>query len=127
MEDLARNGKAKSLGLSFFNLAQLEEVMASCRICPKVIEIMITDEYFHYDIVEYCKKNGLVVMAGVDHEFLNNMAVMELSKIYNKSPAQIALRWLYQRGLVPQIYHDLPDTTDNLIKVNFFSLFLFVS
>jgi len=64
--------------------------------------------YVQRDIVNYCKDHRIIVEAWsplirgkLDHPLL-----LKLADRYNKTPAQIVLRWSIQQGFIP-----LPKTT----------------
>jgi len=116
MEDLVRLGKIRSLGVSNFNLNQLQYVMANCTIKPVNLQVEITPYLTNEKLVKYCHEHDIVVTAyapigGGKEEpegkrppdvpyLLENETIVKIAKRYNRTPAQVCLRWGIQRGLV---------------------------
>jgi len=106
MEDMMDAGKIKALGLSNFLPHHLDHIMEHCRIKPVVNQLELHVGYSQEAAVAYTKAAGIQVQAwspfarGVLEE---NVVVQRLSAKYGKSPAQICLRFLYQKGIMPLI------------------------
>lgn len=63
MEDLVKEGKVKNIGVSNFNIKQLQDILDSCEIKPVTNQIEV-HPYFQNDaLVEFCQKNGILVTA----------------------------------------------------------------
>ncbi|KAJ3566530.1 hypothetical protein NP233_g6947 [Leucocoprinus birnbaumii] len=96
-------GKAKDIGVSNFNVNHMEEFKAAGLELPVVDQVELHPLDQQRPIVEWCKKHNIVVEAycplirgGFDIPVLQ-----ELSRKYDKQPAQILVRWSLQRGFVP--------------------------
>jgi diketogulonate reductase-like aldo/keto reductase len=63
LEELCREGKCKSIGVSNFNIPQLKEVLANCEIKPVNNQIEIHPYLQNEKLVEFCQKNEIVVSA----------------------------------------------------------------
>ena len=63
MEDLVAEGKVKSIGVSNFNISQLEDVLKNCKIKPAVNQIELHPYLQNDELVEFCQKNDIVVTA----------------------------------------------------------------
>ncbi|QMW33568.1 hypothetical protein G4B84_009034 [Aspergillus flavus NRRL3357] len=101
-------GKTKSIGVSNYGIHHLDELEeyiqqgGGGRI--DVGQYEIHPWCAREDIVEWLQKRNIVVEAysPLAHGTRMGEAVLrELGKKYNKSPAQIMIRWCLQRGLVP--------------------------
>ena len=114
MEELVATGKTKSIGLSNFNVEQVRDILNSCKIRPVCNQFEVHPLCQMNELVEFCQKNEIVVVAyapmGAPDRFwgkpgdpvlLEQPQLVELAKRKNKSTAQIILRWLVQRGIVP--------------------------
>ena len=112
MGALAQEGKIRSIGISNYNIQQMEEIIEKSGIVPSVNQVPISPfkvqtRFFkikHYkDLINYCNKKGIIVEAyspltrGIQ---LENETLQQISNKYNKSSAQILLRWGIQKGLV---------------------------
>jgi diketogulonate reductase-like aldo/keto reductase len=112
MHQLASEGVIKSIGVSNYNIDQLKELIDETGIVPSVNQVPISPfsvqtRFFHIshniELIEYCQDNDIVVQAyspltrGAE---LNNPSLLKLAEEYNKTPAQVLLRWGIQKGLV---------------------------
>ncbi|XP_021353539.1 alcohol dehydrogenase [NADP(+)] A-like isoform X2 [Mizuhopecten yessoensis] len=118
MEKLVDEGKAKSIGVSNFNVAQVERIMKCARIKPVVNQVEC-HAYFPQNKLEAAmKKHNIAIMAyspigspgsaaftTIPGEaplpvLLKDPVVAGLATKYKKSPAQILIRNLLQRNLI---------------------------
>ena len=118
MEKLYKEGKIRAIGVSNFLVHHLEELMSNCEIEPMVNQIEFHPGHNQKETVEFCKKHEIVVEAwsplgrGV---ILENEFLSEIAKRYNKTIAQICIRWIIQQDIVA-----LPKSvTQKRIKSNF--------
>ena len=105
MEELYEAGKIKAIGLSNFDPDQLAELMGYAKIKP-VINQIETHVFFQEHIsYEDLKKNGVQMeawspFAAGRNNIFSNEILAAIGKKYNKSIAQVCLRWHFQRGVV---------------------------
>ena len=113
MEDLVRKGLVKTIGLSNFNIDQIEDIIKISRVPISVLQIE-NHLYLTQDkLVEFAHKNNIVVTAysplgspdrpwGTNEEpnLLEDKLIKELALKYNKTPAQILIKFLNQKNLV---------------------------
>ena len=118
MEKLYNEGKIRAIGVSNFLVHHLEELILGCEIKPMVNQIEFHPGHNQKETVKFCKKHGIVVEAwsplgrGV---ILENELLSEIAKRYNKTIAQICIRWIIQQDIVA-----LPKSvTQERIKSNF--------
>ena len=118
MEKLYNEGKIRAIGVSNFLVHHLEELILGCEIKPMVNQIEFHPGHNQKETVKFCKKHGIVVEAwsplgrGV---ILENEFLSEIAKKYNRTIAQICLRWIIQQDIVA-----LPKSvTQERIKSNF--------
>lgn len=102
--NLKNEGIVRYIGVSNFNVRELEVV--SKIETPEVNEIYISPFGTKSDIVNYCETNNIQVMtysplAVARGEQFNHSVIQELQSKYNKSRAQIILRWNVQVGSIP--------------------------
>ena len=117
MEYLYEEGKVRAIGVSNFQVHHLKELLSkNIKVKPMVNQIEVHPLYFEYDTVNFCIDEGIYVegysplMRGNN---LNRHEFLILAEKYNKTPAQICLRWSLQKKIIP-----LPKTTkrDRLIS-----------
>jgi diketogulonate reductase-like aldo/keto reductase len=112
MNKLVAEGRIKSIGVSNYSVEQIEQLVEKSGITPSVNQVPISPftvqtRFFEIShnrqLIDYCKQKGIVVEAyspltrGIE---LQNETAVSMAQKYNKTPAQILLRWGIQRGLV---------------------------
>lgn len=111
MEELYKEGLVKAIGVSNFHKHHLEELLSVATIAPAVNEVEIHPLMNQKPLIQYCESLGIKVIAytpiGRMHEKLkNNETLKEISVKYNKSIAQVILKWHVQQSIIP-----IPNTT----------------
>jgi len=111
MEKMVYDGKTRAIGVCNFNLTQLQRLLSFCKVPPAVLQIECQPYYQQKELIEFCNRNGIHVTAyspfGSDEgvkQLLNDPAIQELAKKYNKTPNQIIIRWNIQnhRSVIPR-------------------------
>ena len=113
MEDMVAKGKTKSIGLSNFNVQQMKDVLAACKIRPVCNQFEVNPNLHNNEWVDFCHKENITVVAYAPLGSpeciyassnrpipLKSETVANLAKKYSKTPAQVILRWLIQRDIV---------------------------
>lgn len=106
MEELAAEGKIKSLGCCNFLPNHLENLLANCKIKPVVDQLELHPGYSQEAAVAYCLAHDIRPMAwsplgrGGASTFVENRILADMAKKYEKSIAQICLRFLHQKGII---------------------------
>ena len=105
LEELQQEGKVRGIGCSNFLPHHLEPILKNCRIKPVVDQLELHPGYSQEAAVEYCMKHDIRPVAwsplGRGKEMAGNDLLDVLSEKYGKSTAQISLRFLTQKGIVP--------------------------
>ncbi|XP_055909029.1 aldose reductase-related protein 2 [Eupeodes corollae] len=118
MEAVLEKGLTKSIGLSNFNKNQIQRILDNCKVPPANLQIEHHVYLQQKDLIEFCKSNGITVTAyaplgskgianinkaaGVDRELPDLMDIEEVKDIasaHDKTPAQVLLRWIIERGI----------------------------
>lgn len=63
LEKLVEEGKCKNIGLSNFNIAQIEEVLAVAKVKPACLQVESHPQLPNLALLEFCKKNGIAFVA----------------------------------------------------------------
>lgn len=103
-EDLYKEGKVRAIGVCNFKIGHLEELKKTAKIMPMVNQIEIHPCKTQKETIEYCNENNIQVVAWgpiMRAKILSLPLMLELSEKYNKSIAQITLRWHIQNGVIP--------------------------
>lgn len=110
LERLYEAGKIRAISICNFQQVHLKKLLAKANVCPAVNQIESNPRFQQNDIIEFCQKEGIVPEAwgplGKGRD-LGLPLLGELSQKYEKTPAQIILRWHLQRGLtvIPKSIH----------------------
>ena len=110
MEKLQAAGKIKSLGVSNFSIQDLELLKTVSDVLPAVNQIEFHPLFNHPELLAYCQTNGIAMQAYAPlarGAYLQSPLMLEIGKRYQKSPAQVGLRWLVQQGIavIPKSVH----------------------
>lgn len=104
MEEIYRSGRVRAIGVSNFLPHHLEPLCETAEILPMVNQIEFRPGYSQMECAKWCMERDIVPEAwrplGAGAA-LNSEVMIELSKKYGRSPAQICIRWVLQHGLVP--------------------------
>ena len=103
MEKAYKEGKVKAIGLSNFTKEQIQEILAICEVKPAVLQTEVHPYFQEQELKEFLAKEDIKIQAWYplghgDAALLNDETIVELSKKYQKSTAQIILRWHIQAG-----------------------------
>jgi diketogulonate reductase-like aldo/keto reductase len=107
MEGLVSEGKCRAIGLSDVSLEQAQQICEAARIKPAVIHVESHPYLPEWELLNYCKSNGIVLQAfaALGHSskpsLLEDPVVIAIAKRANKTPAQVLLAWAIQRGTAP--------------------------
>jgi diketogulonate reductase-like aldo/keto reductase len=107
MESLVEEGRCRSIGLSNVSLQQVQEVVASARIKPALVQVESHPYLPQWDLLDYCGRQGVVLVAfaalghGMDPRVLDDPVIVAISRRVEKTPAQVLLAWAVQRGTAP--------------------------
>jgi diketogulonate reductase-like aldo/keto reductase len=107
MESLVDEGRCKAIGLSNVGLGQVKEVFETARIKPAVVQVESHPYLPEWDLLDYCKRNGIVMQAfaalghGMEPKLLDDHVITGIAKRVSKTPAQVLLAWALQRGTAP--------------------------
>eukprot|EP01102_Stenamoeba_stenopodia_P017969 TRINITY_DN6523_c0_g1_i1.p1 TRINITY_DN6523_c0_g1~~TRINITY_DN6523_c0_g1_i1.p1 ORF type:complete len:314 (+),score=77.65 TRINITY_DN6523_c0_g1_i1:93-1034(+) len=106
MEKLVDDGLVKSIGISNFTIRETLDLLSYARIRPAVNQFEVSPFHTRPHLIEFHQQEGIHVtsfstlgssttQAGV----LQLPVLQELAKKYNRSPAQVVLRWCTQREI----------------------------
>ncbi len=110
MEKLRADGKAKSIGVSNFSIADLELLKTVSDVVPAVNQVEFHPLFNHPELKAYCEERGIVLQAYAPlarGAYLKSPLMLEIGKTHEKTPAQVGLRWLVQQGIsvIPKSVH----------------------
>lgn len=101
-EDAYKAGKIRAIGVSNFQKKHYDALAELCEIKPMVNQIEFHPGYTQMETVKYSQENGMLVQAFSPlgcGAVLNDETLKGIAAKYNKSVAQICLRFVLQSGL----------------------------
>lgn len=102
LEYLYKQGKIRVIGVSNFEQEHLIHLLNYAIIKPAVNQIEVHPRRQQEELVEFCKSNNIIVEAYSPIMYVKDINLLrELGERYNKSFAQIALKWCIQSGFIP--------------------------
>ena len=103
-EKLYSDGKIRAIGVSNFKPHHLKVIFENCNIKPMVNQIELHPSHNQDETVKFCRNNNILVEAWGPLSTGRIFKVKEMQDIankYNKSIAQITLRWHIQNEILP--------------------------
>lgn len=103
MTKLYKEGKIRSIGVSNFLPHHLKSLMKT-EIPPMVNQIEFHPGQMQNETVDYCKKHNMLVEAWSPlgtGRMLSNEKLKEIAAKYDKSVAQLCIRWCLQNEVLP--------------------------
>ncbi len=103
MEKAYKEGKVKAIGISNFTVDQIKEILEVAKVKPTVMQCEVHPYGQQKELKEFLDQNEIAIQAWYplghgDKALLQEEVFTELAKKYNKSNAQIILRWHVQEG-----------------------------
>ncbi|CAF1277990.1 unnamed protein product, partial [Didymodactylos carnosus] len=117
-------GLARSIGVSNYNITHLQEIIDAGLPLPSVNQVSFHPYNYRTgraDLLAFCQKNRIQLVAysplgvpdvqqfptehksegatGMSRTLLEDPVITSLAKAYNRTPAQILLRWIHQLGV----------------------------
>jgi len=124
-EKLYKDGQIKSIGVSNFLAHHLRALMEKAEVMPMVDQIEYHPGQMQLEVVDFCKANDIIVEAWSPlgtGKMLTNPELMEIAKKYNKSVAQLCIRWVLQNDVLPLPKSVTPERIVENTKVFDFSI-----
>lgn len=111
MERLQEEGLTRSIGVSNFRKSHLENLLSKVHKIPSVNQIETNPQMVDEETIQFCKENKIIIEAWSplgSGTCLNDSAIQKIADKYQKSTAQIILRWLLQKRIVilPKSVHE---------------------
>lgn len=113
MEECVKLGLTKSIGVSNFNSEQLERVLKVATIKPATNQVEVHPYLNQTKLVAFCQEKGITITGysplgsadrpwakPEDPKLLDDEKLIELGKKYEKTAAQVVLRWLIERQII---------------------------
>jgi 2,5-diketo-D-gluconate reductase A len=118
LEEFQREGRARSIGVSNFQVEHLERLAAECDVVPAVNQIELHPYLLNEEVRAYDEANAIATQAWspiAQGGVLDDPVIAAIAHKVGRTPAQVVLRWHIQRGNI--VF--LKSTTPARIAENF--------
>ena len=110
LEKLQTQGRVKSIGVSNFHIHDLEMLKKVSDVVPAVNQVEFHPLFNQPELLSYCRENNIAVQAYAPlarGAYLHSQLLLEIGRKYQKTTAQIGLRWAVQQGIsvIPKSVH----------------------
>ena len=125
MEEFKADGRARSIGVSNFQVAHLQRLEAECDVVPAVNQIELHPYLLNEEVRAYGESNGIATEAWspiAQGGVLDDPAVVEIASRVERSPAQVVLRWHIQRGSIVFPKSNTPERIEENFRLFDFEL-----
>jgi 2,5-diketo-D-gluconate reductase A len=105
MEELYREGRARAIGVSNFHPDRIMDLILHNEVVPAVNQIETHPFHQQIDVQKFLQEQGVQIeswgpFAEGRNNLFQNEQLLSIGGKYDKSVAQVVLRWLIQRGVV---------------------------
>jgi 2,5-diketo-D-gluconate reductase A len=103
LEEFQRDGRARSIGVSNFEVAHLERLAAECDVVPAVNQIELHPYFLNDEVRAYGEARGIATEAWspiAQGAVLGDPVIEEIARDVDRTTAQVVLRWHIQRGSI---------------------------
>ncbi len=103
LEEAYNEGKLKAIGVSNFQIEDLESLMATAKIKPMVNQVLCHISNTPVELIEFCQKSNIAVEAysPIAHGvILNQPEIQAMAEKYNVSVPQLCIRYTLQLGAI---------------------------
>lgn len=104
MEDLHKAGRIRAIGISNFLKHHIDALLKTAEVAPMVNQVRLCPGDTKDGLVAHCRKHGMLLEAYSPFGTGKAFKVPELQEIaakYNKTVAQLLVRWSLQMGFLP--------------------------
>ena len=114
LEEIQKSGKARSIGVSNFQKAHLDEILEAGTIVPAVNQVELHPAFAQRDLWQFCHHKGIHIeswgpLGQGKYELFTMPPVAEAAAAHGKTPAQVVIRWHLQTGTIVFPKSSTPD------------------
>src|SRR6185503_10295614 len=103
LEEFQREGRARSIGVSNFQVAHLERLAAETGVVPAVNQIELHPYFLNEEVRAYGEAHGIATEVWspiAQGAVLDDPVIGSIAGRLGRSPAQVVLRWHVERGSI---------------------------
>jgi 2,5-diketo-D-gluconate reductase A len=97
-------GLTREIGVSNYSIGEMRDLVQATGVPPVVNQIEWTPFGWSLEMLEHCRDDGVVIQAYsplTRAERLDDQRLTRMAGEYERTPAQLLLRWALQKGVVP--------------------------
>jgi len=101
LEEFQRDGRARSVGVSNFQVPHLERLAAETSVVPAVNQVEAHPYFGNEEVRAYGREHNIITEAWspiAQGKVLGDPTVVDIAEQLGRTPAQVVLRWHVQRG-----------------------------
>jgi diketogulonate reductase-like aldo/keto reductase len=101
MQQAVERGFARSIGISNFDIGEMDELLADADIRPAVNQVQFGPFKFRRALLEACEEREIVLesYSPLNSSDLGDSRIREIAETHGRTPAQVLLRWVVQRDI----------------------------
>lgn len=122
MEEIHASGRARAIGVSNFDVADLESLIAATDVVPHANQIRWFVGNTQDETTAFCKANGILVEGYsplATGGLLDNSDIEEIAGKYGVSVAQLCIRYLLEKDVLPLPKSTTPSRIAENAQVDF--------
>jgi 2,5-diketo-D-gluconate reductase A len=103
LEEFKADGRARSIGVSNFEVDHLERLAAEADVVPAVNQIELHPYFLNEEVRAHGEANGIATQAWspiAQGKVLDDPAITAIANKVGRTPAQVVLRWHVERGSI---------------------------
>ncbi|MEZ0351517.1 aldo/keto reductase [Mycobacterium sp. pR1184] len=110
LEEFAKDGRARSVGVSNFQVPHLRQLAEGSHTVPAVNQVELHPYFTNQRVVAYLRQHQIATEAWspiAQGKVLDDELITRIAAAHNKTPAQVVLRWHIQSGhiVIPKSVH----------------------
>jgi diketogulonate reductase-like aldo/keto reductase len=122
MEEIYKGGRCRAIGVSNFNVTDLNAILDSGTIKPMANQIEFYIGRTQEDVTSFCQKNDILVEGYsplATGAILDNEAIMDVARKYGTTLPKICIRYVLQRNVLPLPKSTHPEYIRENFDINF--------
>lgn len=104
LETAYKAGKLRAIGISNFNVTEIENVLAQCEVMPALIQVECHPRFPQVELREFLAKHNIALQTWYplggrgNNSLLSDATVASIAEKHGKTPAQVLMRWQIEQG-----------------------------
>lgn len=110
-EEIYHSGRARAVGVSNFTPRHLAHLLDHAKLAPAVNQMEFHPGFAQFDILRMCAENDICMQAWsplAQGKILQSPQLSDIAAHYQRSVAQLCLRWVVQHGVLPLVLSKSP-------------------